>query len=63
MAPIYVIIYFITQFRQHNIKVKVAATCFDLKSHLQAYLRTKINYNMPVHIVSHLGSQMCTGIL
>jgi len=31
---------YIIQFRQHNIKVKVAATCFDLTSHLQAYLRT-----------------------
>jgi len=28
------------QFRQHNINVKVIATCFDLTSHLQAYLRT-----------------------
>ena len=43
-------IYFIIQFRQHNIKVKLTATCFDLTSHLQAYLRTKTNYNMPVHI-------------
>jgi len=32
-------IYFIIQFRQHNIKVKVTATCFDLTSHLQAYLK------------------------
>ena len=39
-------IYFIIQFRQHNIKVKVTATCFDLTSHLQAYLRTKTNYNI-----------------
>ena len=43
-------IYFIIQFCQHNIKVKVTATCFDLTSHLQAYLRTIANYNMPVHI-------------
>ena len=35
-----VYIYFIIQFRQHNIKVKVTATCFDLTSHLQAYPRT-----------------------
>ena len=42
---------FIIQFRQHNIKVKVTATCFDLTSHLQAYLRTRTNYNMPVHIL------------
>jgi hypothetical protein len=41
-------IYFIIQFRRHNIKVKVTATCFDLTSHLQAYVRTKTNYNMPV---------------
>ena len=43
-------IYFIIQFRQHNIKVKVTATCFDLTSHLQAYRRTKTNYNMHMHI-------------
>jgi len=43
-------IYFIIQFRQHNIKVTVTATCFDLTSDLQAYLRNKTNYNKPVHI-------------
>jgi len=36
-------------------KSKVTATCFDL-SHLQAYLRTVTNYNMPVHIVITYGS-------
>ena len=31
-------------------KYKITATCFDLTSHLQTYLRTITNYNMPVHI-------------
>jgi len=34
-----VYIYYIL-FSQHNVKIYVTATCFDLKSHLQAYLRT-----------------------
>ena len=55
-------IYFIIQFRQHNIKVKVTATCFDLTSHLQAYLRTITNYNMPVHIWDPRWLTMCVGI-
>ena len=55
-------IYFIIQFRQHNIKVKVTATYFDLTSHLQAYLRTKTNYNMPVHIWDPRWLTVCVGI-
>ena len=55
-------IYFIIQFRQHNIKVKVTATCFDLTSHLQAYLRIKTNYTTPVHIWDPRWLTMCVGI-
>jgi len=32
-----VYIYFIIQFHQHNIKVKVTVTCFDLTSHIQTH--------------------------
>jgi len=55
-------VYFIIQFRQHNIKVKATATCFDLTSHLQAYLRTETNYKMPVHIWDPRWLTMCVGI-
>jgi len=55
-------IYFIIQFRQHNIKVKVTATCFDLRSHLQAYLRIITNYNILVHIWDPRWLTMCVGI-